>query len=94
MTKTSTYRNPWHQPTQSQYGPARYSTDATPTEYRGFLLYERIPGPVGRCVIDVVRDGECVTQRAGMNGARRAVDERISAEDVRELYAPKLPEVA
>lgn len=66
----NSYKNPWHRPTQSHYGPAEYTTNAKPVEYRGYLIYERIDGHVW----DVVKDGVCVTQRAGPNGARHAID--------------------
>jgi len=65
------YRNPWHKPMHPQYGPAYYTTNENPTKYKGFLIYERICDQVW----DVVRDGECVAQRAGLNGAKRAIDE-------------------
>ena len=70
----ATYRNPWHKPGQPHYGPEQYATDATPMQHAGCVLYERIPGPVGRCVWDVVRDGVCLTQRAGKRGAMAAAE--------------------
>jgi hypothetical protein len=66
----TTYTNPWHKPTKPEYGPAIYRTDAEPVEYRGHLIFQRVHGHVW----DVVRDGRCITQRAGPNGARRAID--------------------
>jgi hypothetical protein len=67
----ATYSNPWHRDgARNGSGPAAYETSAKPTEYRGFLVYERVKGHVW----DVVRDGACVTQRAGLNGAREAID--------------------
>lgn len=80
-----TYKNPWHKPAQpTLYGPAEYTTNATPTEHKGFLIYERVA-----CGIwDIVKDGECKAQRAGMNGAIRWIDsenERLSHE-VRFAY--------
>jgi hypothetical protein len=60
------YRNPWFNPRDRHYGPAFYETDATPSECNGFLIYERVKGHV----FDVVKDGACVTQMAGPNGAR------------------------
>lgn len=68
----ATYKNPWHKPTKPEYGPAMYSTDVKPVEYRGYLIYQRIHGHVW----DVVKDGVCITQRAGPNGARRFIDGR------------------
>lgn len=67
---TASYANPWHDPSASKYGPAEYETDVTPMEYRGYLIYERIPG---QCW-DVVLDGVCMTQRAGLRGAKQYVD--------------------
>ena len=69
---TATYRNPWHKPGKPEYGPAEYTTDAKPQQYEGFTIYERIPGHVW----DVVKDGECQTQRAGLNGARAWINEQ------------------
>lgn len=71
----STYRNPWHRPFDATYGPAFYTTEAKPTEHAGHLIYQRIPGQVW----DVVRDGVCVTQRAGPAGAMRAAEELCAA---------------
>ena len=66
----SEYKNPWHKPGKPESGPAMYSTDAKPVAYRGYEIFERIDGHV----FDVVKDGACVTQMAGPNGARRAID--------------------
>lgn len=52
------------------YGPVMYSTEVKPKEYKGHLIYERIAGSVW----DVVKDGVCLTQRAGPNGARQYID--------------------
>lgn len=64
-----TYKNPWHKPRQPMYGPAHYRCDAAPIEYRGFQIYRRLP----EC-FDVVKNGVCIHQRAGLNGAKRAID--------------------
>jgi hypothetical protein len=66
----TSYINPWHRPDRVAGGPEKYTTDVKPTEYRGFLIYERIKGKVW----DVVKDGKCVTQRAGIHGAQKAID--------------------
>ena len=55
------------------YGPENYSTDEKPVLYRDHLIYERIEG----CVWDVVKDGSCITQLAGLNGAKRAIDKLL-----------------
>jgi len=74
----ATYRNPWHKPKDPHYGPEYYRTEVTPQEYKGYLIYRRTLE-----VWDVVKDGACVTQMAGPNGARQAIDklveERLSA---------------
>ena len=64
-----TYRNPWHVPGQSMYGPEMYETDVTPTEYRGHQIYQRVKN-----CWDVVKDGRCLTQRCGLGGAKRYID--------------------
>ena len=66
---TTTYRNPWHNGRNNDYGPAFYSTEAKPTEYRGFLIYHA--NPKGW---DIVKDGVCISQRAGFDGAKRFID--------------------
>lgn len=70
------YANPWHKPHGKGYGPDVYRTDAKPREYRGYLIFERIPAVCW----DVVKDGVCVTQRAGLNGAKRAIDAILGEE--------------
>jgi hypothetical protein len=65
------YKNPWHQPRDSRYGPEFYTTTVKPAEHAGHLIYERIEGSVW----DVVKDGACVAQRAGINGAQKAAEE-------------------
>lgn len=62
----TSYRNPWHKPGKPEYGPEQYRTDAQPEECCGYLIYHRLP-----LVWDVVKDGVCISQRAGINGARR-----------------------
>ena len=69
------YRNPWHKPGKPEYGPVMFRTDARPKVYGDYLIYERIHGTVW----DVVKGGECITQRAGPNGARRFIDELTAA---------------
>jgi hypothetical protein len=70
---TTRYKNPWHKPGKPEYGPAFYETTARPTEYHGCLIYQRIKGACW----DVVRDGACIHQMAGLNGAKRAIDQDI-----------------
>lgn len=53
-----------------------YCTEVEPAEYKGYLIYNRVDGygVRGRGVWDVVRNGVCVSQRAGPNGARQFID--------------------
>jgi len=70
----TTYKNPlW----KKGYGPVEYTTDAVPEEYRGYLIYKRNDPDTGIPVWDAVKDGACVKQMAGPNGAKRAVDELV-----------------
>jgi hypothetical protein len=64
------YRNPWHKPGLPHYGPAFYETDATPVRHAGCDIYERVKGAVW----DVVYQGACLTQCAGLGGARLAAE--------------------
>ena len=64
------YINPWHNLRKSEYGPAFYQTDNKPIQYKGYLIINRIPN----CVWDIVKDGKCITQRAGINGAKHIID--------------------
>lgn len=79
----TSYKNPWHHPLKPEYGPAFFATSATPQFYKGYAIYQRIEGRVW----DVVRNGVCVTQMAGPNGARRAIDELTSPAAQEQLSA-------
>ena len=69
------YRNPWHVPGKQEYGPAVYHTTARPTSYNGFQIYHRIKSySAGGDCFDIVKDGVCVGQYAGLSGAKRAID--------------------
>lgn len=84
-TNETTYKNPWHDPKDSSYGPAFYKTDAEPVEYGGYLIYQRWDRYAD--VYDVVKDEVCVTQMAGPNGARQAID-KLNAQVDEEPEAP------
>lgn len=60
------YRNPW---SADGYGPTFYETDKRPTIYRGYEIYQRVPG-----AFDLVFNGTCIRQMAGLNGAKMAAD--------------------
>jgi len=72
-TMTATYKNPWYI-RGGHYGPEYYSTTATPVDYMGYQIYERIKG----LLFDVVKDGVCQTQCAGRLGAKNWIDEQGS----------------
>jgi hypothetical protein len=63
------YRNPWHKPGRAEYGPPVYVANVEAMPYGGFLIYHR-----QGAVWDVVKDGECITQRAGLGGAKAWID--------------------
>jgi len=71
MSESSFYSNPWHKSGRPEYGPALYESKAAPTEHAGALIFERVAGRVW----DVVVDGTCVTQRAGLRGAKQAAED-------------------
>lgn len=64
----TTYKNSF--PT----GPREYSTDKKPESYNGFLIYPRFEEGVNGTVYDIVQDGVCISQSAGPNRARKAID--------------------
>lgn len=65
-----TYKNLWHKENNPYSGPPSYTTNVTPVEYKGYLIYERIPYNVW----DIVKDDACISQRAGPRGARDFID--------------------
>ena len=70
------YRNPFHEAGKPHYGPAQYETDATPTPYRGMLIYRRMS-----VCWDVVKDDTCIGQYAGMSGAKGLIDTILDTPD-------------
>lgn len=70
MSESSFYGNPWHKPGRQEYGPATYETAAAPVAHACAQIFERVPGRVW----DVVVGGVCVTQRAGLRGAKQAAE--------------------
>ena len=71
----TTYSNPWHRSGKPEYGPQFFETDSRPTPYRGYLIFHRL-----RDCWDIVKDGECVSQCAGPNGARARIDQIIGEQ--------------
>lgn len=61
------YRNPWHD--GLNYGPEFFETTVKPVEYRGFQIVHRFKDSH-----ELVKDGVCLTIRAGKNGPRNLAD--------------------
>jgi hypothetical protein len=69
------YKNPWVL-TDRNNSPEYYETKAVPVEHAGCLIYERQDPQTGIPIFDVVlkHTALCVTQMAGINGAKRAAE--------------------
>lgn len=75
------YRNSFHKTHDAAYGPEFYATDASPVEHGGLFIYRRLD----KC-FDIVDDGVCIGQYAGLDGAKNAITERFGrASTLREL---------
>lgn len=75
------YRNTFHKPHDTSYGPEFYEVDAKPVEHMGYLIYKRH----AHCY-DIVCDSDCIGMYAGLNGAKRAVETRFARpRTLREL---------
>lgn len=72
MSAPHTYSNPFHSANYTGSKPV-IATSVKPTEYRGFLIFK-----IHDQHFDVVKDGVLVSQMAGPNGARSAVDNVIA----------------
>ena len=73
------YSNPWFKGVDSDgkpnsIGPEFYESDSEPVKWYDCLIYER--QEFGYTIFDVVLDGMCVTQRASINGAKQAIENR------------------
>lgn len=72
----TTYKNPWQK--NNRFMEPEYTTDATPTDYKGYLIYHRIksgqPTSLGKDCFDIVQDDVCIGQCAGLSGAHRFID--------------------
>lgn len=67
-----TYTNPFYSPHYQGSKPV-ITTSVKPDEYRGYLIFR-----IHKEHYDVVKDGVLVSQMAGPNGARMAVDALLS----------------
>ncbi len=66
------YKNPWHRRFDNWSGPEVFQTNSEPVEYKGYLIFEK-----NSVQWDVVKDGVCISQLAGPNGARQKIDQII-----------------
>jgi len=67
MAVQTEYLNSWH--SARSIDPRIYRTDVTPIEYRGHQIFHRTE----HC-FDVVSDGICIAQYAGLSGAKGIID--------------------
>jgi len=74
----ATYRNPW----SDQRNPQDYHTDAKPICHAGCEIYHVAPQQW-----DVVKAGACISQRAGLDGAK------LAADAVSDLLTPTFEDV-
>ena len=65
MTYKNSFYNPKHKDTKPEI-----EIKSTPTEYRDYLIYKR-----SKEVFDIVKDGVCIGMYAGINGAKKRIDE-------------------
>ena len=63
------YKNPF------TTGPKYFTGGKLVTEYLSYLIYQRWDKYDD--VFDVVKDGVCITQLAGLNGAKRAIEKLV-----------------
>lgn len=82
---THTYRNPWAAP----HEPQEYRRDVEPIEYEGCLIFR-----VTKAQFDVVKNGVCIAQRGGLDGAKLASEvvmdmDNATFADVRDLMLLK-----
>lgn len=66
----SMYLNPWYKKYNRYSSPEYFQTKGIPIKYNGYLIFHRVPE-----IWDVVKNNVCITQMAGINGAKRAIDE-------------------
>lgn len=67
-----TYINAFHHHHYAGSKPV-ITTDAIPQEHKGYQIFK-----FNAQHYDIVKDGVLVTQMAGPNGARKAIDQRAS----------------
>ena len=63
-----TYKNSFHKPKYQDSKP-EIEIKSVPVEYKDYLIYKRSN------VFDIVKDGVCIGMYAGINGAKKRIDE-------------------
>ena len=81
----TTYKNPWHKNEFGTTTTEMFVSDSTPHEYKGHLIYER--REFGYPIFDVVKDGVCVTQLAGLNGAKAKIDRLLDPNKMLTFFS-------
>lgn len=82
---THTYRNPWAAP----HEPQEYRRDVEPIGWEGCQIFR-----VSKNQFDVVKNGVCIAQRGGLDGAKLASEvvrdmDNATFADVRDLMLLK-----
>lgn len=78
MKDTHVYANPWAKP----FEPQEYRRTVEPIDHAGAQIFR-----VCDKQYDVVKGGTCITQRAGLSGAK------LAAESVADLMFPTFHDV-
>lgn len=73
----TTYKNSFYE-NDTKNRTKLLRTDAKPIEYCGYLIYHRIKSTTESAdVFDIVKDSVCIGMYAGINGAKKAIDNLI-----------------
>ena len=70
-----TYQNSFYNPHNRMSKPF-FTCEHRPVKHKGFEIYNRIKSiSKGGDCWDIVKDGVCIGMNAGLNGAKRRIDE-------------------
>ena len=69
-----TYKNSFHSAKYQDSKP-EIEIKSAPIEYKNYLIYKR-----SKEVFDIVKDGVCIGMYAGINGAKKRIDELVLQE--------------
>jgi hypothetical protein len=62
------YKNSFYKKSTPESKPVLFC-DKGPVEYKGYLIYQRM-----KDCFDIVKDGVCIGMYAGINGAKKSID--------------------